>query len=545
MLLLDTIGELSGLFSAADVVFMGGTLAQRGGHNILEPAFFAKPVVVGPHMENFQAIADQFREAGAWREIADASQLAEAVERLLSRPDEAAAIGRRALDCAEARRGATARALAEVRELYSAGIPRYRPAMPWFALAWALSLLWKWGGRRKQARDLARRKKLAVPVVSVGNLTVGGTGKTPCVLLLAELLKDLGRRPGILTRGYGRGTPDRQLALAPGAAVNAEHSGDEPLIFVRSGLAPVGVGGDRYQTGQFLLREFHPDLVLLDDGFQHLRLARDVDIVLIDALNPLGGGSLVPLGRLREPAEALARADIVLITRSGFSDLPAPIERLARRWNPRAPVFRAAVEPLAWVENRTGRPLPLSERPFERASVICGIGNPQSFRHTLASLGVQPAQWTRIRRPSPLPAGRTAAYFPGRPASGSHRPGHHREGRHELVRRVRRPAGPAAALLAEGADADRGGKRVSARTCQDVCPKSAATHNPARIIVKDYTQSPLGRVVDKATLHLLCRNIGVARPPLRIRGRVASFSLGFSVAKCGCLQSGGDTRAVL
>jgi tetraacyldisaccharide 4'-kinase len=393
VLLLDTIGELSGLFSVADVVFMGGTLAQRGGHNILEPAFFAKPVVVGPHMENFQAIADQFRLEGAWREIADASQLAQVVERLLSHPVEAAEIGRRALECAQARRGATARALAEVRELYAAGIPQYRPAMPWFALAWALSRVWKWGGRRKQARDLARRKKLGVPVVSVGNLTVGGTGKTPCVLLLAELLKNLGRRPGILTRGYGRGTPDRQLALAPGAAVNAEHSGDEPLIFVRSGLAPVGVGGDRYQTGQLLLREFHPDLVLLDDGFQHLRLARDVDIVLIDALNPLGGGSLVPLGRLREPVEALARADIVLVTRSGFSDLPAPIERLVRHWNPRAPVFRATVEPVAWIENRTGRQVPLSEKPFERAGVFCGIGNPQSFRHTLARLGVQPAEW--------------------------------------------------------------------------------------------------------------------------------------------------------
>ena len=134
---------------------------------------------------------------------------------------------------------------------------------------------------------------------------MGGTGKTPCVLLLAELLKGLGRRPGILTRGYGRGTPDRQLALAPGAAVNAEHSGDEPLIFVRSGRRR-WAWGRSYQTGQLLLREFHPDLVLLDDGFQHLRLARNVDMVLIDALNPLGGG-LVPLGRLREPVGLGAR----------------------------------------------------------------------------------------------------------------------------------------------------------------------------------------------------------------------------------------------
>jgi 3-deoxy-D-manno-octulosonic-acid transferase len=393
VLLLDTIGELSGLFPAAEVVFMGGTLTRRGGHNILEPALFAKPVVIGPHMENFQAIADEFRAAEACLEISGPAQLAEAIERLLERPEKAAAMGRKALACAQARRGATDRALEEIRELYRAQIPRYRPAMPWFAMAWALSCLWRWGSRRRQAGDLARQRKLDVPVVSIGNLTAGGTGKTPCVLRLAELLKERGRRPGILTRGYGRDTPDAQLALAPGATVSAAHSGDEPQIFVRSGLAPVGVGADRYETGLLLRRKFAPDTILLDDGFQHLRLARDVDVVLIDALQPLGGGSLIPLGRLREPAGALARAHIVLITRSESSDLPAAIERLVSRWNPRAPIFRALVEPVAWVEHRTGREFAPAEAPFRRAGAFCGVGNPQSFRRTLAGLEIETAEW--------------------------------------------------------------------------------------------------------------------------------------------------------
>ena len=395
-LLLDTIGELAGLFSVAEVVFMGGTLAHRGGHNILEPALFGKPVIVGPHMENFQAIADEFRAAGACLEVAGPSQLAEALGRLLDHPDEAAEMGRRALVSAEARRGATARAIEEIHGLYRAGIPCYRPAMPWFAFAWTLSCLWQWGGRWKQARDLARQRKLPVPVIGVGNLTVGGTGKTPCVLRLAELLKERGRRPGILTRGYGRSSHDRELALAPGVAVDAGRSGDEPQIFVRSGLAPVGVGADRYEAGLLLLRGFAPDLLLLDDGFQHLRLARDVDIVLMDALNPLGGGGLVPLGRLREPVGALIRAHIVLITRSEFSDLPEAIERVVRRWNPRAAVFRASVEPVAWVEFGAGREFPPAGMPFARAGVFCGIGNPQSFRHTLARLGVQPVTWVEF-----------------------------------------------------------------------------------------------------------------------------------------------------
>jgi tetraacyldisaccharide 4'-kinase len=391
VVLLDTIGELSGLFSVADAVFMGGTLARRGGHNILEPAFFAKPVIAGPHMENFQAMADEFRAAGACVEIGDAAGLAGAVARLLEAPELAREMGQRAHLAAEARGGATARAVALVRELYR--VPSYRPAQPWFAVASVLARLWRWGTRKKLRRDYARRRKLAAPVISIGNITMGGTGKTPCVLLLAEILKQRGRKPGILTRGYGRNSPQKHLALAPGAVVSAEHSGDEPQIFVRSGLAPVGIGADRFHTGTLLVRDFGADVLLLDDGFQHQRLARSVDVVLIDALDPFGGGQVFPLGRLREAPAGLARAHLILITRSDLSDLTPVIERQLRRWNLRAPVFRAGVEPQAWVEHRTGQRHPPAERPFERAGVFCGLGNPEAFRRTLQRLGVEPVDW--------------------------------------------------------------------------------------------------------------------------------------------------------
>jgi tetraacyldisaccharide 4'-kinase len=393
VLLLDTIGELSGLFALADVVFMGGTLARRGGHNILEPALFGKPVIAGPHMENFQAIADDFRAAAAYVEIGQAAELAGAVERVLEDPGP---IGQRALACAEARRGAAARAVAEIRELHARGVPLYRPAMPWFALAWALSRLWEWGGRRKWARDLKRARKLDVPVIGVGNLSMGGTGKTPCVLRLAELLKERGRKPGILTRGYGRGSPRRQLAIAAGAVVSAARSGDEPQIFVRSGLAPVGVGRDRFQAGQLLRREFGVDALLLDDGFQHARLERDVDIVLIDALEPFGRGGVFPLGRLREPLDGLARASMILITRSAFSDLAEAIERVVRQWNPDAPIFHGGVQPRAWVDLRNGTRYSPEARPFKRAGAVCGLGNPQAFRHTLEQMGVEPVDWVEF-----------------------------------------------------------------------------------------------------------------------------------------------------
>jgi tetraacyldisaccharide 4'-kinase len=384
VLLLDSIGELGGLFGLADCVFMGGTLAARGGHNILEPALFGKAVIVGPHMENFAGVAEEFRAAGAVVEVGGADELAGAVERVLA---DDGGTGARARECAEARRGATARAVAAMREVYR--VPRYRLAMPWYLAAWALARVWRWESRRRQVRDYARRRKLDVPVISVGNLTMGGTGKTPCVLRLAELLRERGRMPGILTRGYGRTSPVPALALAVGAAMRAEETGDEPQIFLRARVAPVGIGADRYRTGKLLREKFGTDVMLLDDGFQHVKLTRDFDVVLLDALNPFGGGEVFPAGRLREPVQGLARADAIVITRSEASDLGAAIERAVRRWNPRAPVFRARIEPEWWVEHRTGRRIRAGEMKLERAGVFCGLGNPRSFYRTLDALGTR------------------------------------------------------------------------------------------------------------------------------------------------------------
>jgi 3-deoxy-D-manno-octulosonic-acid transferase len=384
VLLLDSIGELGGLFGLADCVFMGGTLAARGGHNILEPALFGKAVIVGPHMENFAEVADEFRAAHALVEVDGVQDLALAVERVLA---DDGGVGARARQCALARRGATARAVADMREVYR--VPRYRPALPWYLMAWALARVWRWEGSRRQAKYYSWRRKLDVPVISVGNLTMGGTGKTPCVLRLAELLRERGRNPGILTRGYGRTSPTPVLALPLGAAVRTEESGDEPQIFLRARVAPVGIGADRHRAGTLLREKFGADVMLLDDGFQHVKLARDFDVVLLDALNPFGGGEVFPMGRLREPMDALARADAIVITRSQDSDLGPAIERAVRRWNPRVPVFRARIEPEWWVEHRSGRHLRPQDLKLDQVGVFCGLGNPRSFHRTLDALGTR------------------------------------------------------------------------------------------------------------------------------------------------------------
>jgi 3-deoxy-D-manno-octulosonic-acid transferase len=389
-LLLDSIGELGSLFFAADVVFLGGTLASRGGHNILEPALFAKPVITGPHMENFQAIADEFRGAQAMVEIREESELAAAVDHLLTDAAVRRKVGLRAQACAESRRGTVKRTLAVARELYETHLPQFRAAQPWFALGRPLEQLWIWSAGRR-IRACARR--LPIPVISIGNVTMGGTGKTPCVLQLAARLRADGWKPGVLTRGYGRTSPEKRLILAADACASSRRTGDEPQLFLRSRLAWVGIGADRWETGRLMCREFAIDVALLDDGFQHGRLVRDLDVVLIDALNPFGGGRVFPLGRLREPLAGLARAGILVITRADLTDLAAPIEHQLRLRNPEAPIFRARVEPRAWVEARTGLRHAFTERPFEQAAAFCGLGNPESFRRMLEACGVRTVDW--------------------------------------------------------------------------------------------------------------------------------------------------------
>ncbi len=390
VLLLDSIGELSGLFASADVVFMGGTLAARGGHNILEPALFAKPIVTGPHMDNFQAIADDFRAAGATVEIARPEELGDAISMLLADSEANARIGGRALECAEARRGASAVAVACMRRLYDTHLPHHRRAQPWHTLGLPLARVWELGAA---GRSGTCPTKLDVPVISVGNLSMGGTGKTPCVLHLAGQLRAAGHTPAILTRGYGRHALAGDLSVAPGEQVSVEESGDEPQIFIRSGLAAVGIGADRTRAAALLLDRFPADIFLLDDGFQHTRLARDLDIVLIDALDPFGGGYVFPLGRLREPVSSLSRAGAIVITRSQFSGLAPAIENAVHRVNPHVPIFRSGIEPEAWVDAATGALHPLAPPPFGAAGGFCGLGNPLSFRRTLERLGIAPAAW--------------------------------------------------------------------------------------------------------------------------------------------------------
>jgi 3-deoxy-D-manno-octulosonic-acid transferase len=390
VLLLDSIGELAGVFRFANVVFMGGTLVERGGHNILEPAFFSRAIIRGPYMENFREIADDFRAKDACVEIRDGGELASEVSRLLTDSKLADALGTRARAAAESHRGATERALARIRQVEGASLPCFAPPLPVRLALAPLAKLWAWGGAWKRGRDLRLRRALPTPVISVGNITVGGTGKTPFVLYLAGQMKKDEHRCGIVTRGYLRQSREKQLLLEPDARVSTSQTGDEPQLFLRSGLAPVGIGADRFETGRLLAERFPLDVILLDDGFQHLRLKRRLDIVLIDAIDPFGEGALLPLGRLREPLDSLARADIFVITRSDTGRALDAVESRLREYNARALIFRASVIPEYWVEHGSGRRVPLEQFASAGVGAFCGLGNPQSFWNTLEYLGIKP-----------------------------------------------------------------------------------------------------------------------------------------------------------
>ena len=241
-------------------------------------------------------------------------------------------------------------------------------------------------------RGILGIRHLPVPVVSVGNLTVGGTGKTPLVIHLAEFLKEHGRKPAILSRGYG-GRPRGPVEIvSDGRHVLSEPAvcGDEPFMMARRlrGV-PVLTGPERYRTGREAVDRFGADVLLLDDGFQHRRLHRDVDILVVHARRPFGNGHLLPRGPLREPLESLRRARWMIRTGPATDD--------DGEENPQAfpgcgrPTLRALHRPSRLVRAAGGETLPLDSLSGKTFSAFAGIGSPQAFRHTLETLGCKVA----------------------------------------------------------------------------------------------------------------------------------------------------------
>jgi tetraacyldisaccharide 4'-kinase len=247
-------------------------------------------------------------------------------------------------------------------------LQRWAPAQ---IVLWPLSLLYgAIVGARVKAYAEGRRKqrRLRGAVVSVGNLTVGGAGKTPMVLWLAEKFLAQGQRVAVLTRGYrGKGGSSDEVAI----------------LRARLGKrATVAVGADRFRLGSALESAQPVDIFLLDDGFQHLQLARDVDILLMDAAHSLAGESLLPAGRLREPLSAMARADVLVFTRAetqpGMSKVVSSLQAY--------PVFAATTRLLGFRRLGDGGELLTREQIGDGPYfAFCGLGNPRQFFRDLGA----------------------------------------------------------------------------------------------------------------------------------------------------------------
>lgn len=223
---------------------------------------------------------------------------------------------------------------------------------------------------------LLKVRRLSRPVVSIGNISVGGSGKTPLVIALGELLKQRGIAFDVLSRGYRRSSSNVAVVDPQGSP---EQFGDEPLLIARKLQVPVVVGADRYQAGLLAEKQFQTALHLLDDGFQHRRLHRDFDIVILPASDL--HDALLPLGRLREPLSSLRRADAVVIT-AKLEEAEAQLARNSMR----------APENL-WTARRV---LEL-DQPAEKSVAFCGIARPEQFFSQLKSINVDIAATMQFR----------------------------------------------------------------------------------------------------------------------------------------------------
>lgn len=257
-------------------------------------------------------------------------------------------------------------------------------------MSWFLSRLYGLAVRIRASlynRGVLKKRRLANPVISVGNLTAGGTGKTPWVAFLAELLQKAGYRPAILSRGYKGRAENSTLLVSDGSRplCDPPECGDEPYLLARQlkGV-PVAVGKKRYRVGQLVEERFGKVIHILDDGYQHLSLERNLDILILDATDPFGGFELLPKGRLREPLQALERAQLIVITRSHFAFDEEELETTVRRHNKKAPIWYFYHDATALYDLKTGESHSLRGFFGKRVIALAALGNPTVFLRDLA-----------------------------------------------------------------------------------------------------------------------------------------------------------------
>jgi len=405
ILVVDVMGRLRELYAVADIVFMGGSLIKHGGQNPVEAIRFSRGVLSGPFVFNFQQIYDILKEAKAATIVHSREDLRIAADDLLSDSSKRETMGRAAKQLVLKLQGATEKQLKILGEnlvlprvlskpkaentFYSRAEKFYlhllkgesRSSFEKILYGFLKFLSIVYSGsvaaiRELYSRNVLRTKRLPIPVVSVGNLTWGGTGKTPLVDYIADYFESRGQRVFILTRGYGN---DEMKELERGHP-----------------KAKVVVGKDRYESAVAALAILPADVAVLDDGFQHWKLGRDLDIVVINALEPFGNEYVIPAGMLREPVSSIRGAGLIMLTHTNLVS-EETLENIKTRLHPYGidseKIIESVHEPLFFYRASSGKRVSLEALSSKQALAFSGIGHPASFEGTLkkAGLRIEPA----------------------------------------------------------------------------------------------------------------------------------------------------------
>lgn len=400
VVVIDRIGLLNDLYAVADIAVIGGSFLNLRGHNPLEPAACSVPVLFGPHMEDFAEIVRLLIDDGGALQVKDVETLGPVITGLLTDRDQRRQMGRAAFQVFEANRGALDRVMT-VCHIAEKNPPPARPVTGGGTLLMPLSFLY--GGAARLRRGLytkgfIRPRQLPCLVISVGNITVGGTGKTPMTIYLAKLLVRMGRAPMIVSRGY-RGTASVTGGLVSdhtGVRMNVGQAGDEPFMMAHAlpGV-PVVVGKKRYRAATAAMADLPTDVVILDDGFQHFQLARNLDILLLDSTRPVGNGKLLPAGPLREPLSCLAHAHAFVFTRSDPAADLRPDSAILPYLKEK-PVFRAFHRPVldGWVRAGDEAMAPAQSADVTLLKnlpvfVFCGLAQNSGFLKSVRQTGAR------------------------------------------------------------------------------------------------------------------------------------------------------------
>ena len=432
IIVIDTVGELGQIYSIGDVIYVGGSLVTHGGHNILEPAAHGKAIIVGHHMENFKDTHALFKNRDACVTVNSPEELVEETKKLFDDPERRKQLEEETYKIVQENRGAARKSAVLLRKVLteyeakeSARHPRTTQKVEnlktyfidlvhskevhgifmrlFMGMLFLFSLIYEQLVNIKllgYKLGISGKEKLDCYVISLGNITVGGTGKTPTAQRLARDIRDMGYRVVILNRGYRAKWHGEVGIVSDGKQLHmtAAEAGDEAYMLAKHlPNVPVLIGAERAVTGRYAIEHFGAEIAILDDGYQHWQLVRDMDILLVDAVNVFGNGYILPRGTLRESMSHISRANVCLITKIDQAEVGAGeyIRDTVHKYNKDAQIVESIHQPRCfipladWFKDLSQEGIKIEKIAGRKVMAVSAIGNPASFERTLKDLGAE------------------------------------------------------------------------------------------------------------------------------------------------------------